>query len=75
MTETITEKVYEKTLKPLIQDRKYGLASELLRNNSALKGYMSKEDMHQMMDHYEKTLYVLSDGLELLTKRMEALRK
>lgn len=68
------ERVYEQTLKPLIRDEKYGLASDLMNHNPRLQQYMSRQELGNMMGYYRRVLYALTGGLELLTKRMEAMR-
>lgn len=60
------EQIYEQTIKPLFQDKKYGLVSDLIQKNSKIKNYMSKEELRAMMNYYENTLYTIVGGLDKL---------
>jgi hypothetical protein len=64
---------YERTMKPLLEEGKYGIVSDLIHRNPTMSQYLTKQELRDMGDYYRKVLYTLTSGLELLTKRMEAM--
>ena len=65
------KKIYEESLKPLLKNKYYGHASELIHRNPELKRYMSNKERRTMMDYYEKILYTLTSGLDDLITKLE----